>query len=97
MDRSPESLDDRLLRALRWTLPGLRFAWAHVETLILIAVTALALGTLWRHRLRIAAEAGAMRGAYERERARELQRARDYGQAVRPPSPPPDAAPAPAE
>lgn len=93
MDRSPESLDDRLLRALRWTLPGLRFAWSHVGTLILIAAAALALGTLWRYRLRIAAEAGAMRGAYERERAREIQKARDYGQAVRPPSPPSDAAP----
>lgn len=93
MGRSPESLDDRLLRALRWTLPGLRFAWSHVGTLILLATAALAIGTLWRYRLRLAAEAGAIRGAYERERARELQKARDYGTNTRKP----DAAPAPAE
>lgn len=91
MDRSPESLDDRLFR---WLQTGLRFAWSHVGTLILIAAAALALGTLWRYRLRLAAEAGAMRGAYERERAREIQKARDFGQSARPQQAPP-AEPAP--
>lgn len=90
MDRSPESLDDRLCRGL---MAGLRFAWSHVGTLILLAAAAIALGTLWRYRLRIAAETGAIRGAYERERARELQKARDFGTNTRKP----DAAPAPAE
>lgn len=95
MDRHPEplSLDDRLFHGF---ISGCRFILAHVGTAIILAVAALAVGTLWRYRLRIAAEAGAIHGAYERERAREIQKARDFGQGTKP-AQRQDAAPTPGE
>ncbi len=80
----PPSLDDRLLAALAPLVPVLRFAWSHVGTLILLAAAALSLVTLYHYRLRLAAEAGALRGAYEAARAREIHKARQFGEAVKP-------------
>lgn len=95
MDRHPEplSLDDRLFHGF---ISGCRFAWAHAGTAIILTIAFLALAGLYRHRLRLAAEVGAIRGAYEAARAREIQKARDFGQGTRP-TQRQDAAPTPGE
>jgi hypothetical protein len=80
--------DDAVYRALMaGARVALRWGKANLSTILAAAVLCLVFRACYLYRVEIAGEMGRIRGAYDRERARELQRARDYGQSIKPPAP----------